>query len=499
MKNLAKKWGIIAICALIGLSLAGCDGIIGDNVSNLLTPTGLYMGIIGFNDRITQRQISLLSNDNKSQFQNFVDGLSMRSGTGLYYAVDKAIDTLENASLPDNVASVSIITFTDGLDNYSIELNNNYNSRDAYRDYLKNRISSTKIKNLNISAYSIGIKGNDVADTDAFNAGLLALASDEDNCSVVSNMSEVNKTFEGIAEGLYNESQVHTLKLGIRGGFETGIKVRFTFDNVTDAANSTRYIEGIYDRESNPRRLTNVVYEGLISSSGTTVNASQESGYTVFTFVNVTTSSGGSIVISNTKQWTYLTSSSIWVRDSEFNPTDQVKTTIEKKSAVIMLVLDCTSSLGAADFQQMKTAANDFIDVLTNDSGDSGNDNPTPGSLTPLTANVWKNGTLYTETSEDWYSFTVVQGATYYIWWNDIWKGDFTKTGDIVVSARYANSSSWIFGSLPNPADHGWDTPQSFTASQAGTVQIRVVPYKFKMMYVGTYGIVYSTSSTRPE
>ena len=115
-----------------------------------------------------------------------------------------------------------------------------------------------------------------------------------------------------------------------------------------------------------------------------------------------------------------------------------------------------------------------------------------------LTANVWINGTISASASEIWYSFPVTNATTYRVWWNDAYGSNGTKTGDIAVSARYSGSSSWIFGGTNTSVDSGWSTAQSFTANQTGTVQIRVIPYDRSGSYYGTYGIVYSTGTTRP-
>jgi len=112
----------------------------------------------------------------------------------------------------------------------------------------------------------------------------------------------------------------------------------------------------------------------------------------------------------------------------------------------------------------------------------------------PLSANVWANGIIYEQVG-DWYLFSVVSGTTYYIWWNDVGQGNGTMTGDIMVRARYANSSSYIIGSIDTPVDSGYTSARSFTANQTGTVEIIVVS---NLWNVGTYGIVFSTSATRP-
>jgi uncharacterized repeat protein (TIGR02543 family) len=121
------------------------------------------------------------------------------------------------------------------------------------------------------------------------------------------------------------------------------------------------------------------------------------------------------------------------------------------------------------------------------------------GNPLPLTANTWKDSEIYASTQEDWYSFNVTSGNTYYVWWNDNSEGyTDSKKGDVAVSARYANSSVFIFGGTDIQVDKGWSTAQSFTANQTGTVYIRVIPYNRANRSIGNYSIVYSTSDTRP-
>lgn len=328
--------------------------------------TGLYMGVIGFNEELNEKSISLLTDYknvyNTNNFTSFVDGLVMKPATSFYYAVDNAITRLENAALPEDLENVSIITFTDGLDNASIDLNTDYNSRDAYRDAVKKRIADTKINGLKINAYSIGVRGNDVNDVEAFRAGLVAMASKEENANEVTNMDEVYETFSEIASSLYNENQSKTVKLKITGGYDDGTKIRFTWDDVADAADSKYYIEGTYKRNGTTRVLENVVYHGIMSSSGKTITGEVSGVYVTFAFKDVIEWMFGSQKI---QQWEYVSSTAQWQRNSEFGQTGDIETIVDKKSAVVMLVLDCTTSLGSNDFGQMKEAATNFIEILT--------------------------------------------------------------------------------------------------------------------------------------
>jgi hypothetical protein len=116
-----------------------------------------------------------------------------------------------------------------------------------------------------------------------------------------------------------------------------------------------------------------------------------------------------------------------------------------------------------------------------------------------ITAGQWKDDEISVNDIHV-YTISVTNGTTYYVWWNDeIYGGDYTKTADVEVQARYADdtiifndgntySDQWV--------DTAWATPQSFTADRNGTVDLRV--RAFTSVSGGTYGIVYSTNSTRP-
>jgi hypothetical protein len=113
---------------------------------------------------------------------------------------------------------------------------------------------------------------------------------------------------------------------------------------------------------------------------------------------------------------------------------------------------------------------------------------------------IWQYANLISETKVDWYSFPVVSGTIYYVWWNDAGQGDDGRSGDVEVIAMYSESGLYVIGSR-NWVDNGWDPGQSFTASKNDTVYIGVRSSYFAddSNNTGTYGIVYSTSSTRPR
>ena len=132
------------------------------------TTEGIYLGIIGFNNGIIEpiKEISLLNASTKNQFLSYIENLQKGRLTGLYYADYMGLEKLKAYQKPPKLQIVSLVTFTDGLDNYSTQegVMNPYNylDPDDYRDYLNNRIITENIHGLPITAYSIGLRGNDI-------------------------------------------------------------------------------------------------------------------------------------------------------------------------------------------------------------------------------------------------------------------------------------------------------------------------------------------------
>jgi uncharacterized repeat protein (TIGR02543 family) len=120
--------------------------------------------------------------------------------------------------------------------------------------------------------------------------------------------------------------------------------------------------------------------------------------------------------------------------------------------------------------------------------------NGTEANPLPLTANTWTDGSITSTASGSalWYLFNASSGTTYYVWWNDSYSGDGTKTLDVKVSVYYGSGTS-IFTSI----DSGWLSPGQFTAGTSGTVKIKVEPYS-SYSNTGTFAVAYSASSTRP-
>lgn len=329
---------------------------------NVPAKEGLYLGIIGFNQELYTMPLGLLNQETKHDFESFVDGLTMQNGTILYHAVNTGLNSLAKAKVPENLINVSVVTFTDGLDQGSIALSD-FNSSSEYLSSVNSRITNELIGGNNISAYSIGVRGDDVADVESFRNNLNKLSSSPNNVFEVNDMSEASEKFAQIAKQLYNQSTFYnvSLKLPVQ---DPNTVIRFTFDNVDDATASQCYIEGTYIRSNGVAQLVEIQYVGMECMSGYLVAGTSENIFNVFSFKNLTDLNGNQMSTEYVKQWNWVPAVGQWQPNSEFTPSGNTEIVNEYKSAMIMLVLDCSSSLGT-DFVSMKTAANSFIETLS--------------------------------------------------------------------------------------------------------------------------------------
>ena len=337
----------------------------GGNTGNKVTysESGLYMGITGFNTDVKRyvydsRYFRILSESSATDFKNFVNGLNIDMATVLYYAVDDALTNMEGARFPDDLNNVAIVTFTDGLDQGSPYFGDQYANANAVNQHLL----SARVNNLPITGYAIGLKGKDVKDDAKFKANLTALSTSPANALEVKDMNEVDAIFQEIAASLYNETQSQSISLTVPMQAD-GVKTRFTFEgNLANESQSNCYIEGTWSDGT----LTSITYVGMTCSSGSTVKATANGVLFTFTFEDVKKGSdgkGGELSTDKAQVWNQDPGSS-WTPNSEFDPSKYSQTIVEQKSALIMLVLDCSSSLGEEGLSQIKNAANNFIETL---------------------------------------------------------------------------------------------------------------------------------------
>jgi len=85
---------IADINALIDIILTGPQIITVD--------TGMYMGVIGYNQTLNTKEISLLDSTSVTEFNDFISSLTTQPGRLLYHSVDKALNDLSHAKCPEN-------------------------------------------------------------------------------------------------------------------------------------------------------------------------------------------------------------------------------------------------------------------------------------------------------------------------------------------------------------------------------------------------------------
>lgn len=314
--------------------------------------SGLYLGVMGFNQALYNCPITKLDYSTKSTFESFINELSTKNGTLLYYSVDKALKTLQHAEYPDDLFSASLVTFTDGLDQGSAMMIDDYPGDEEYLDVLHNRLQYSTVAGVPFTSYSLGLKGSDVSNEELYFYNLQKLAVPSTNSNVVSSMSEVNARLQDLAKCIIQRGFSYNLQITIPGT-ANGTRVRFTLDNVNAADDSEMYIEGTFNLSK--RSFDNVSYVGLTSSSGSTVAGVQDGIFVTFNFKDLLLEAAA-FGQGYIKQWNYVSSSGSWKENS----TELVTHLTREKSAVVLLNLDCSSSL-SSQFSNLQYYARSFV------------------------------------------------------------------------------------------------------------------------------------------
>ena len=341
---------------------------VNDYVTDVFDPTGgskkgsLYMGIIGFNIQLFNFAIRRLDADSKPDFYSFIEGLQADDiSTLLYLSVDESLNKLQEAAYPSDLSTAALITFTDGLDMGTPSMVDNYPGHEAYLKYLHERIVNEPVSNQPLTAWSIGLPGVDVDDRDQFSKNLVSIATSESTQYWADDMPAVDAHFQQIARQLNQSSSIQSLTIEIPAVDQDRL-MRFTLDGVEAATSSKKYIEGVFDLDS--RSLKNVKYQGIVSTSGSTVQGVADDPLVTFTFSGLQSKDDALISEEKIDHWLYNKDNGKWVSNhNEFNASEQASVYNEKRSAIIMLNMDCSKSLGT-DLDLLKGIAKHFIDEL---------------------------------------------------------------------------------------------------------------------------------------
>ena len=330
-----------------------------------LADTGMYMGIVGFNQTLTTKEIAYLDSTTVEDFNGFVASLTTQPGRLLYYSVDKAIDALNVAQHPKNLQNVAIVTFTEGLDQGSLMMTDKYETESEYAQAISARLADERVYGRAIKSYTVGLLNDNIKDANQFRSNLYALASDSAKAMVINNMAEVNTKFQAIADELVTRNMYETLTL-IFPGVGSGTRIRFTLDEVTQETvnDSQVYIEGTFSLKN--RALTNITYKGLTCNAGDSIVASSVDGMFVsMRFDGIQLDSEERIEKKNIKEWYWVEGANEWEASTEFSADRLPEVESTYSSALVMLLLDCSSVI-EENFPELQTAANSFIERMLN-------------------------------------------------------------------------------------------------------------------------------------
>jgi len=171
----------------------------------------IKIGIVGFS-KISATEffpITRLTNDSYYDMCQFINSRSIQNGTALYYAMDKAIDVMEdycNTSIPSNepLSAAMMVTFTDGLDQTSRDESRDILTADKYYTELLNKIRGKRFNGIPLQSKMRGVQGDDI-ETQAQLGKFEQIGNSLAEFKLLNNVSELGQEFKDIAEGLLNE------------------------------------------------------------------------------------------------------------------------------------------------------------------------------------------------------------------------------------------------------------------------------------------------------
>lgn len=205
------------------------------NAANFSTGN-IHIGIVAFSgmDITKVMEITPLTRENLSQFQRFIyRDAQPGMETALYYAFDVAMKKIENYVAMNNFDSENyngscMITFTDGLDNASIndQISNRMQrgSKNEYLAYLSEKVQvgplQKKVLGLPIESYAVGFTGSEhFSNEDLTLFGLVlqkltTATTDDSHFTLSDNFDDVERFFKSIFEQLTSRWKTLNLYIG---------------------------------------------------------------------------------------------------------------------------------------------------------------------------------------------------------------------------------------------------------------------------------------------
>ena len=193
----------------------------------------VHVGIIAFSGMdLAKNQvfpITPLSTDNKYQFERFIRDSQKGKETALYYSMDKAIQMMESyvrskRFSADKYNGACMITFTDGLDNASIndEISTSMHRgrKNEYLSYLSGKLSGPSRKTIlgiPVENFAIGFTGSEdfsIEDKEFFREVLQKTTPDKDHLILSSDFKDVERYFNDIIKKLTERWETLNMYVG---------------------------------------------------------------------------------------------------------------------------------------------------------------------------------------------------------------------------------------------------------------------------------------------
>ena len=191
------------------------------NALSAASEGNIHVGIIAFSGMDLAKSqvfpITPLKENNKYEFERFIRNSSKGKETALYYSMDKAMNMLEEYVSKNNFSSdkfngAFMITFTDGLDNASINddisVSMHRGRKNEYLAYISSQLQGANRKyilGLPLESFAIGFTGSEDftrEDKDFFRDVLQQTTPDGDHFKLASHFEEVEAYFEYIIKNL---------------------------------------------------------------------------------------------------------------------------------------------------------------------------------------------------------------------------------------------------------------------------------------------------------
>ncbi|GMO54349.1 MAG: hypothetical protein Ta2G_13280 [Termitinemataceae bacterium] len=350
---------------------------------------GIYIGAISFSGNVnditkTSKGNPVLIPLDPAGKQELLENLSIayvpsnNFGTALYYAEHRALANLSEMDaqgiLPQNLESVTFITFTDGVDTSSTDADfapiENRDFRRAaslglYRNFINSQLRSRTISGKRINAWSIGIRGRDVINENEFVQTLDSLSANEGYYSELDYIDDVEANLCEIADGL----NIYTPQIDLTfstPAYPIGTLIRISFDAFcSDPEFASYYIDAKVSWSEGKYMLTNLKSEGIKILNNAAVNGRRNN-----TAVEYTIRVNNEFVQENVRQWYKQNPNDYeWMANSEFVSSKMAGFSHDRKSAIVYLVLDNSSSLRPDEINKVRKAISVFVDRLYSAQG----------------------------------------------------------------------------------------------------------------------------------